>query len=123
MRIINHPNIPLAKGHYSHCVEHNGVLYLAGQLPIDPLTKVMPQGIERQTEQVLANVNRILTAAGSSKNKVIQVRVYIPNIENWTSVNEVYAQFFGDHKPARCIIPTRELHYGALIEVEVTAFV
>lgn len=123
MQIISTPNMPKSNGHYSHCIEHNGILYLSGQLPIEPDTRKMPEGIVKQTEQVLKNVERILTEAGSGKDKVLQVRVYIPNIDDWNTVNEVYAEFFGNHKPARCVIPTRNLHYGALIEVEVTAFV
>jgi 2-iminobutanoate/2-iminopropanoate deaminase len=123
MKIITTPNMPKANGHYSHCVEHNGILYLAGQLPFDPETRVMPDGIENQTKQVLKNIERILIEAGSSKNKVLQVRIYIPNIDHWGKVNEVYADFFGNHKPARCVIPTNDLHYNAMVEIEVTAFV
>jgi reactive intermediate/imine deaminase len=115
--------MPRANGHYSHCIEHNGILYLSGQLPFDPETRIMPEGIVKQTEQVLKNVERILTEASSNKNKVLQVRIYIPNIENWGVVNELYAEFFGNHKPARCIIPTGELHYNAMIEIEVTAYI
>lgn len=123
MQIISTPSMPKSNGHYSHCIEHNGILYLSGQLPFEPDTREMPEGIVKQTEQVLKNVERILSEAGSGKDKVLQVRVYIPNIDDWNTVNEVYAEFFGNHKPARCVIPTRNLHYGALIEVEVTAFV
>lgn len=123
MRAINTPNMPKANGHYSHCVEHNGILYLSGQLPFDPETRVMPEGIEKQTQQVLSNVERILKEAGSYKEQVLQVRIYIPDIEHWDKVNKIYADFFGDHKPARCVIPTRNLHFGALVEVEVTAFI
>ena len=114
--------MPKANGHYSHCIEHNGILYLSGQLPFDPEARTKPDGIEKQTEQVLKNVERILAEAGSSKAKVLQVRIYIPDVKHWDKVNEIYAVFFGDHKPARCVIPTRDLHFGALIEIEVTAF-
>ena len=110
MQIISTPNMPKSNGHYSHCIEHNGILYLSGQLPIEPDTRKMPEGIVKQTEQVLKNVERILTEAGSGKDKVLQVRVYIPNIDDWNTVNEVYAEFFGNHNPARCVIPTRNLH-------------
>jgi len=122
MKIIEIPNIPAPKGHYSHCVEHNGILYLSGQLPFIPQTRELPDGIEAQTLQVLKNVESILKDAGSNKNKILQVRIYIPDIDNWDKVNEVYAQFFGNHKPARCIVPSRDLHYGVMIEVEITAY-
>lgn len=123
MQIVSTPNMPKSNGHYSHCVEHNGILYLSGQLPLDPETRQMPEGIVKQTEQVLKNLERILHEAGSSKEKVLQARVYIPNIDDWSTVNEVYAEFFGNHKPARCIVPTPNLHFGALIELEATAYI
>lgn len=123
MKIINTENMPQSNGHYSHCVEHNGILYIAGQLPLDPKTKAMPDGIVAQAHQVLSNLKLILTEAGSSVNQVMQVRVYIPDVELWGAVNEVYAEYFVDHKPARCVVPTRDLHYGALIELEATAYV
>ena len=121
MEIINNPNMPAAGGHYSHCIKHNGILYLSGQLPFDRTTNEIPTSIEDQTDLVLQNVEEVLKAAGSSRNDVLQVRVYISNIDYWTKVNARYALFFGHHKPARCIIPSRDLHHGCLIEVEVIA--
>ena len=123
MKIIDTPKMPKANGHYSQCIEHNGLLYLSGQLPIDQKTKNIPSLIEEQTDLVLKNIERILAEAGSSKNHILQVRVYISNIELWDKVNERYSFFFQEHKPTRCIIPTRELHFGCLIEIEVTAIV
>ncbi|MDG2342807.1 MAG: RidA family protein [Cytophagales bacterium] len=121
MKIIESSKIPKANGHYSQCIEHNGVLYLSGQLPIDQETREVPKTIEEQTDLVLQKVENILNEAKSSKNSVLQVRVYISGIELWDKVNERYSIFFQSHKPTRCIIPTRDLHYGCLIEVEVTA--
>ena len=121
MKTITTPNMPRANGHYSQCIEHNGVLYLSGQLPIDPATREIPETIEAQTALVLANVETILTEAGSSKDDVLQMRLYISDIALWDKVNEVYSQFFGEHKPVRCVVPSRELHFGCLIEVETTA--
>tara|TARA_B110001450_G_scaffold245965_1_gene259567 strand:+ start:514 stop:891 length:378 start_codon:yes stop_codon:yes gene_type:complete len=121
MQIINNPQMPPSNGHYSQCIAHGGILYLSGQLPIDPLTKQIPETIEAQTDLVFKNVETILLAANSDKNKVLQVRLYIPSVELWDAVNERYSVFFAQHKPARCIVPTRELHFGCLIEVEVKA--
>ena len=123
MKIIDTPKMPKANGYYSQCIEHNGILYLSGQLPVDQKTKSIPSSIEEQTDLVLKNVENILLEAGSSKNQILQVRVYISNIELWDKVNERYSHFFQNHKPTRCIIPTRELHFGCLIEVEITAIV
>ena len=121
MKIINTPNMPVSNGHYSQCIEHNGILYLSGQLPIDRETKTIPPTIEEQTDLVFKNVETILKEAGSNKKNVLQVRVYISSINLWDKVNDGYSEFFEDHKPVRCIIPTRELHFGSLIEVEITA--
>ncbi|MEE9407488.1 MAG: RidA family protein [Polaribacter sp.] len=123
MKIIDTPKMPKANGHYSQCIEHNGLLYLSGQLPIDQKTKTIPLSIEEQTDLVLKNIESVLTEAGSSKKQILQVRVYISNIELWDKVNERYSFFFQEHKPTRCIIPTRELHFGCLIEIEITAIV
>ena len=115
--------MPKANGHYSHCLEHNGVLYLAGQLPKQPGTGEIPEGIENQTLVALENMERVLLAAGSDRTKVLRVRLYIPNVDLWDQVNKVYSAFFGDHKPARAVIPSRDLHFGALVEIEATAVV
>ena len=113
--------MPKSNGHYSQVVEHNGTLYLSGQLPVDPATKQIPGSIEEQTRVVLSKIGLLLNESGSSKHHVLQMRVYISDIALWDQVNAVYSEFFGDHKPARCIVPTRELHFGSLIEVEATA--
>ncbi len=123
MRIIETPDMPKSNGHYSQCIEHNGILYLAGQLPRIPETRAIPEGIEAQTHQVLSNIGKILSEAGSGKDKVLQVRIYVSDIKYWDTVNGIYANFFRQHKPARAVIPTRDLHHGALIEVEVTAYI
>jgi reactive intermediate/imine deaminase len=121
MELMTRENLPKSNGHYSQCIEHNGILYLSGQLPIDQETSIIPETIEEQTDLALKNVKTILSEYGSSKSQVLQVRIYIPNIDLWDKVNQRYTHFFGSHKPVRCIIPTRELHFGSLIEIEVTA--
>ena len=121
MKILSTPKMPKANGHYSQCIEHNGILYLSGQLPINLNSKTIPISIEEQTDLVLKNIDTILNEARSSKNKVLQVRIYISDIKLWGKVNDRYSIFFQKHKPARCVIPTRELHFGCLIEIEITA--
>ena len=88
MKIIDTPNMPVSNGHYSQCIEHNGILYLSGQLPINKETKVIPSTIEAQTNLVLKNVETILKEAGSNKKNILQVRVYISDIKLWDKVNE-----------------------------------
>ncbi len=124
MNIISTNNSPLPAGHYSQAVEHNGLLYISGQLPINPRTMNKKVGsIEEQTQQVLSNVEAILVAANSAKDKVLKVTVYISEISLWDQVNTVYAQFFGDHKPARVIVPSNTLHFGFQIEMEAIAII
>ena len=121
MEIVKSSKIPPANGHYSPCIKSNGMLYLSGQLPIDPATRKVPAGIEAQTDLCLQHVELILEEAGCSKTDVVQMRLYISDIDLWGKVNERYAKFFGDHKPVRSIVPTRELHFGCLIEIEAVA--
>ena len=117
-------NAPKPAGHYSQAIVHNDIVYVSGQLPIDPKTGEKRIGpIEEQTEQALRNLAGILKAAGSDLNKVIKTTVYVSDIGLWGRVNEVYARFFGDHRPARAVVPTRNLHYGFQIEIEAIAAV
>ena len=121
MRTIDDERIPTPGGHYSPILEHQGLLYVSGQLPMDPASKQVPDGIEAQTELALTNLEHLLIVAGSARNHVLQVRIYIANIDLWDAVNRTYAAFFGEHKPVRAIIPCGDLHFGCLLEIEATA--
>jgi len=124
IKYISTPNAPQPGGHYSQAVVHHGVIYVAGQLPIDPKTGEKKLGsIEEQTEQVLFNIREILRAAGSDLNHVLKMTLYISDINLWGRVNEVYARIFGDSRPARAVVPIKELHYGFQIEIEAVAAV
>jgi len=115
-------NAPQPAGHYSQAVVHDGIVYVAGQLPIDPQTGQRRVGsIEEQTEQALKNLFEILRAAGSGIDHVLKTTVYISDIELWGRVNTVYARLFGDHRPARAVVPTRDLHFGFQVEIEAIA--
>ena len=115
-------NAPAAGGHYSQAVVHNGLVFVSGQLSIDPLTGEKKLGsIEEQTEQVLRNVAAILKAANSDLSQVLKMTVYVADIELWSAVNEVYARVLGESRPARAVIPTGKLHYGFLIEIDAIA--
>ncbi len=109
-------------GHYSPGVISRGTLYVSGQLPLDPATGALAAGgVEEQTAQALENVERVLRAAGAGRENVVLCRVYVPDVGLWDKVNEVYARFFGEHKPARVVVPTGPLHHGALVEIEAVA--
>lgn len=119
---IHTQDAPTPGGHYSQAVVYNGLVFVAGQLAIDPRTgEKMLGSIEEQTEQALKNVGAILKAANSDLSRVLKMTVYISDMNLWSAVNEVYAKVLGEHRPARAVIPTRELHYGFLIEIEAVA--
>ncbi len=122
MEQILTPNAPRPAGHYAQAIVHRGLVYVSGQLPVDPATGEKRTGsIEEQTMQALENVKAILQAAGSDLEHVLKTTVYVSDIQLWDRVNTVYARVFGAHKPARAVVPTRELHYGFKIEIEAIA--
>jgi 2-iminobutanoate/2-iminopropanoate deaminase len=113
-----------SKAHYSAAVVHNGIVYVSGQLPMDPEKGVpIEGGIKEQTRAVFRSLTKVLEAAGSSKERVIRTTAYIPDVSIWVDVNEIYTEYFGEHKPARTIVPTTELHYGCSIEIDAIAYV
>ena len=119
---VSTANAPMPAGHYSQAVVYNGLIFVAGQLAIDPETGARLTGsIEEQTEQCLKNIGQILKAAGSDLTRVLKMTLYISDIELWSAVNEVYARVMGDHRPARAVVPVKELHYGFKIEIEAVA--
>ncbi len=109
-------------GHYVPGVKYNGVLYISGQLSIDPETGQIPEGsVGVQARQALHNLDTVLKEADVSREDVIQCRVYVPDVAFWPELNQVYAEFFGDHKPARVVVPTNKLYQGCLVEIEAIA--
>jgi 2-iminobutanoate/2-iminopropanoate deaminase len=113
-----------SKAHYSSAVVHDGIVYISGQLPMDT-EKGQPVsgGIGEHTRAALQSLSEVLEAAGSSKENVLRTTAYISDVSLWSTVNEVYAEFFGRHRPARTMVPTPELHYGCLIEIDAVAYV
>ena len=124
MRTLETPNAPRPAGHYSQAIVHDGLVFVAGQLPFDPKTTEKHVGtIEEQTEQALKNIAEILKTAGSDLGHVLKTTVYISDITLWGRVNTVYAKAFGEHRPARAVVPIKELHFGYQIEIEAIAAV
>jgi 2-iminobutanoate/2-iminopropanoate deaminase len=122
IKSIETPNAPSPGGHYSQAIVYGGLVFVAGQLSIDPKTGEKKLGsIEEQTEQALLNIEAILKAANSDLSRVLKMTVYVTDINLWGAVNTVYARIMGEHRPARAVIPTRDLHYGFLIEIEAIA--
>jgi len=124
MKKIQSEKVPPPGGHYSQAIVHNETIYVSGLLPLrigkapDPS---MP--FREQVLLVLNNLGAILRKAGSSPDKVLKVSVFVSDIDNWPEVNEVYKSFFGDHKPARIVVPVKELHFGFGIELDAIAAV
>lgn len=112
------------KGHYVPGMIHNDTLYISGQLSLDLETgEVVEGGIAAETKKALANMELVLNEAGLTKEDVVMVRLYTSDVENWSIINDEYSKYFGEHKPARAVVPTRELHYGCLVEIEAVAAV
>ncbi len=122
MYAIQTPNAPITSGHYSQAVVHNDLIFVAGQLPLDPKDPKRPPGsIAEQTEQALRNVEAILAAAGSKLDRILQLTIFVSDIRHWSEVNETVARMLGSHKPARAVIPCGTLNRGFQVEIVTVA--
>ncbi len=122
LKKITTDQAPVPAGHYSQAVVYQGLVYVSGQLPLDPVSGTLVSAdLEEQVRQTIRNVEAILHAAGSDLAYVLKTHIYIADVRYWPEVNRVYAAYFRDHKPARAVIPCGELHYGALLEMDVIA--
>ena len=119
---IHTPNAPAAIGPYSQAVQAGSMLFVSGQIPIDPATGAFAgEDIVTQTRQSLTNIQNILAAAGYSMNDVVKTTVLLADIADFVAMNEVYAQFFVENKPARAAFAVKDLPRGALVEIEAIA--
>ncbi len=120
-KVISTNNAPAAIGPYSQAIEAGGFVFASGQIPIDPATGNIPEGIEAQTVQALTNVKNLMEASGLTMDNVVKTSVFIKNMDDFAKINEIYAGFFtGDH-PARSCVEVARLPKDVLIEVEVIA--
>lgn len=124
MRKISTPDAPTPKGHYSQAIVHGGVVYVAGQLAIDPKNPdAEPGDAGAQTRLIFKNIAAILDAAGSSLDRLLQVTIYVTDVSAWGAVNEAFTEALGDHKPTRAIVPVGPLNRGRDVEVVAIAAV
>ncbi len=124
MKLIKPDGFPEPKGHYSPAVVHNGLIFVSGQLAVDPETgDERTATIQQQTEQCLRNVEVLLSNAGSDLNHVLKMTIYVSSQELWGAVNDTYKRIMGEHKPARAIIPVGRFRGEFLIEIEAIAAV
>ena len=120
MNIIATDKAPGAIGPYSQGYEVNGMIYTSGQIPVDPATGNIPEGISAQAEQSCKNVGAILEAAGSGFDKVVKTTCFLADMEDFTAFNEAYAKYFVS-RPARSCVAVKDLPKGVLCEVEAIA--
>lgn len=120
MKTIATSNAPAAIGPYSQAIESNGFIFCSGQIPVDPATDNIPEGIEAQAEQSCKNVEAILQAAGSGADKVVKTTCFLADIADFARFNEVYAKHFIS-KPARSCTAVKDLPKGVLCEIEAIA--
>jgi 2-iminobutanoate/2-iminopropanoate deaminase len=119
---VSTPDAPRAIGPYSQATRANGFLFTAGQVGFDPATgELVDGGIGEQTERVLANLRAILRAAGLELSSVVKTTVFLVDMADFGRMNEVYAQAFGDHRPARSTVAVAALPRGARVEIEAVA--
>ncbi|HWQ29504.1 MAG TPA: Rid family detoxifying hydrolase [Negativicutes bacterium] len=123
MEFIRIEGAKQTSGHYSPAVKMGNMICISGQLPIDPYTgEKCSGGIKEQTQQVLKNIDDILKAAKADKTNIMKMTIFVSDITFWGEINEIYAQYFGDHKPARIVVPVNTLNYGSLLEIEALAY-
>lgn len=121
MKIIHTDKAPAAIGPYSQAIVHGDLVFTSGQIPINPLSgSVDAEGITAQTEQVMSNLNAVLTEAGASFDSAIKTTCFLADMSDFAAFNEVYARYFTG-KPARSCVAVRTLPKGVLVEVEVIA--
>lgn len=122
MKAISTEKAPKAIGPYSQAIEAGGMVFVSGQLPIDPATGMFAEGgIKEQTRQSLTNAMHILEEAGTDLAHVVKTTVFLSDMDNFAAMNEVYAEFFSMPFPARSAVAVKTLPKKALVEVECTA--
>ena len=119
--IIHTGQAPAAVGPYSPAVRTGNLLLTSGQLGLDPASGILPEGIAAQAEQSLKNIDAILSEGGFAKTDVVKTTVFIRNMGDFATVNQIYAAYFCDHKPARSCVEVSALPKGGLVEIEVIA--
>ena len=122
MKIIETENAPKAIGTYSQAVKVNGFLFISGQIPLDPLTMELVEGIENQINQVFENINQILKADGMDFSNIVKLSVLLEDLSHFEKVNEVMAHIFSKPYPARAAYEVSKLPKGSSVEIETIAF-
>ncbi|HUT36592.1 MAG TPA: RidA family protein [Planctomycetota bacterium] len=122
-KVILTSNAPAPVGPYSQAIRAGNLVFVAGQIPVDPATNTMPQSVADQTRVVLRNVQAVLEAAGASLADVVKTTVYLRDLGEFVAMNQVYAEFFQEAPPARATVEVSGLPKGARVEIEAIAAV
>lgn len=117
-KVINTEKAPKAIGPYSQAIEANGMLFISGQVPVNPANGTIPEGITAQTEQVMQNIGAILAEAGYTFDNVIKSTCLLSDMENFKAMNEVYGKYYQVNPPARAAFAVKGLPLGAMVEIE-----
>ena len=120
-KVISTDKAPAAIGPYSQAIEANGFVFASGQIPVNPATGEIPEGIEAQTRQSMENVVNLLAAAGAKPEDVVKTTVFIKDMNDFAKVNAVYAEYFKSECPARSCVEVARLPKDVLVEVEAIA--
>jgi len=123
MKAVATDKAPKAAGPYSQAVVHDGLVYVSGQIPVDPAIGSIPEGMAAQAEQALKNLSAVLEAAGSGTGRALKVTVFISDMSQFAAVNEVYARFFAEPYPARTCVESPHLPKGVMIEIDAIGIV
>jgi len=123
MKAVATDRAPKAAGPYSQAVVNGGLVYVSGQIPVDPATGTIPEGMAAQAEQALRNLSAVLEAAGSGMDRALKVTVFISDMSQFAAVNEVYAKFFKEPYPARTCVESPHLPKGVMIEIDAIGIV
>ena len=118
---VNAPEAPAAVGPYVHAVKANGFVFTSGQLGLNPEDGTLPEGIVAQTEQSLKNVGAVLKAAGLGYEDVIKTTIFVADMNDFATVNEIYSKYFTGEAPARSCVQAAKLPKGGLVEIEAIA--
>ncbi|KAK1925141.1 Endoribonuclease L-PSP/chorismate mutase-like protein [Papiliotrema laurentii] len=117
--VVSTDAAPAAIGPYVQAVKHNGLIYASGSIPLDPKTmEIVSGGVEEQTKQVFKNISAVLAASNSSPSHVLKVGIFIKDMNDFAAINKIYAEFFGETKPARSCVEVARLPKDVLVEIE-----
>lgn len=122
-KVISTDKAPAAIGPYSQAINFGPLVFVSGQIPVDPVSGTIPENVQDQTHQALKNVRAILQAAGGDLNNVVKTTVFIKDMNDFAKINEVYAQYFTEEPPARACVEVARLPKDVLVEIEAIAVI